>query len=103
MERGGRSLSFAGDAHTEVGMESTLEEYRTAKVALIAQESEKSFQAEQARSDKLTEKAEKYIAAIALVVGFNLIQLDGAGDAGLVGKSAFALSCIALVTLAAAL
>ena len=46
------------------------------KVDLIMQESEKAFKAEVSRSETLTNKAEKYIAAVGLVVGFQLIDLN---------------------------
>jgi hypothetical protein len=46
------------------------------KIDLILQESEKAFLAESERGKTLTEKAEKYIAAIGLVVGFQLININ---------------------------
>jgi hypothetical protein len=42
---------------------------------LILQESEKAFCSEAGRRERLTGKAEKYIGAVAVVIGFRLIEL----------------------------
>ena len=49
------------------------------KLDMVIQESEKAFLAEGARGERLTDKAEKYIAAVALVVGLQLIDLNRSG------------------------
>lgn len=46
------------------------------KVDLVFQESEKAFLAEIGRGERITDKAEKYIGAIAIIIGFKLIDLD---------------------------
>jgi hypothetical protein len=49
---------------------------RESKIDIILNESEKAFLAETTRAEKLTDKAEKYLTAIALIIGFNLIDFD---------------------------
>ena len=46
------------------------------KVELVLQESEKAFLLEKTRAAKLGEAAEKLIGAVAVVVGFQLIEFD---------------------------
>jgi len=52
------------------------------RVDVIAEVSEKAFNAENDRRDKITEKAEKYIAAVALIVGFKVFESDPLAMAG---------------------
>jgi len=46
------------------------------KIDLVYQVSEKAFNAERDREEVLTDKAEKYIAAVVIIIGFKLINLD---------------------------
>ena len=46
------------------------------KIELILQESEKAFLQERIRADKLGGAAEKLIGAVAVIVGFHLIETD---------------------------
>ena len=46
------------------------------KLETVYQISEKAFQAEQERMKNLTDKAEKYISAIAVIIGFQLFDFD---------------------------
>jgi len=48
----------------------------TNKIDVIYSESEKAHASEKNRYDKLSNKAEQYIASIAIIIGFNLIDLD---------------------------
>ena len=50
------------------------------KIDIILQESEKAFLAESERRDNLTSKAEKYISAGAVVMGFRFIDIQGAAQ-----------------------
>lgn len=45
------------------------------KIDTIVSQSEKAFVAESARCERLTNKAEKYIAAVGAIVGFHLIEI----------------------------
>lgn len=45
------------------------------KVELVLQESQRAFEVEWRRSESLTTKAEKYLVAVGLVIGFELIRL----------------------------
>lgn len=46
------------------------------KLETVFQISEKAFLAEQERAKNLTDKSEKYISAIAVIVGFQLLDLN---------------------------
>ncbi len=53
------------------------------KIELLAIESEKAYNSEIKRMDRLTDRADKFIAAVAVVAGFQLTQvenLDFTGD-----------------------
>jgi hypothetical protein len=52
------------------------------KQDIILQQSEKFFSAEEARTQQLDEKAEKVIAAIVVVVGFHLVDINRLAFAG---------------------
>jgi hypothetical protein len=53
------------------------------KFDLIIQESEKAFRQERIRADNLGKAAEKLIGAVAIIIGFHLIEID---QLRLVGK-----------------
>ncbi|NWG08440.1 MAG: hypothetical protein HXY35_17315 [Chloroflexi bacterium] len=46
------------------------------KLDTIYQVSEKAFQNEQERMKNLTDKSEKYVGAIAVIIGFQLLDID---------------------------
>lgn len=46
------------------------------KIELVLQESEKAFDAECEREDRLTTKAETYIGAVVIIIGFKIIDLE---------------------------
>lgn len=48
----------------------------TYKIDLIFTEIVKAFNSEKSRYDKLSNKAEQYIAFIAIIIGFNLIDIN---------------------------
>ena len=73
------------------------------KIDTILKESEKAFLAEAARKDKLTDKAEKYLAALALIVGFNLIDFSRvtlSGATNEVLSSMFAIGAFGMLGIA---
>ncbi len=70
------------------------------KIDTILKESEKAFLAEATRKDKLTDKAEKYLAALALIVGFNLVDFERVtltGTASEVLSGLFAIGAFAML------
>lgn len=70
------------------------------KIDIILKESEKAFLAEATRKDKLTDKAEQYLAAVALIVGFNLIDFERvtlSGRANEVLSSLFAIGAFGML------
>lgn len=46
------------------------------KIELVFQESEKAFNAECEREDRLTTKAEAYIGAIVVIIGFKIVNFE---------------------------
>ena len=46
------------------------------KIEVLSQISEKAFLAEQERAKNLTDKSEKYISAIAIIIGFQLLDIN---------------------------
>lgn len=73
------------------------------KEDLILQHSEKSFSAEEARTKELDDKAEKVVAAIAVVSGFHLVdvgRLAFAGSPQAVLSSWIAVSALAVLGVA---
>jgi len=57
------------------------------KIDLIFQECEKAFREETRREECLTDKAEKYVVAIASIIGFKIIDLDSLNFSGLTSES----------------
>jgi hypothetical protein len=59
------------------------------KVDLLLAQSTKAFEAEWERADRLTGRAERYLGAIAVVVGFGLVNIeDVLGSEGPIGGMA---------------
>ncbi len=72
------------------------------KIEIITRESEKAFLAEIGRGERLTDKAEKFVGAVALIIGLKVFNLDGTilnrlGLAGFLALLSFILLGGALV------
>lgn len=50
------------------------------KIELVLQQSQEAFQTEISRNDLLTSKAEKYLAAVGLLISMGLVDVAGPGD-----------------------
>ena len=74
------------------------------KTDLIVQQSEKAFLQERARADKLIAAAEKYIAAVAVIIGFKLLDIENLSLTGSWQQIVHGwLTVLALLTLGTAL